>query len=294
MNNEEILEMNSGKKFDIVLMNPPYSNTTNGGLYINFINKVVEIGKKIVIISPDIAFVSRDGKSKKIREKINKYKPELFISNWEGFDVHPNSNSCISVWNTENPNNKIKIGDKKFDKQEDIILNDSKYLAEFYDKLLKYFKEHKSIYDKCVANPKNNNYFDPTGKIKVKEKWENKNTWFTVFPYCVAAHFTTFEYKQYSDELWYGPARILVPFDKEEYAKNCFETIHKKDGKRGELNIFYQLIDILAKVGYIKFVNKYKFYPYLDFTKKYSTEQLFEIIGMEYNKEEIDKILNEK
>ena len=294
MNNKEILDMNKGKKFDICLMNPPYSNSTSGGLYINFVNKVIEISNKAVIISPDGAFVM-PGKNKKITKYINRYKPELILGNWKEFDVHPNSKSCISIWNTENPNNKIKIGNKEFDNQEDIRLIDSQYLDDFYKKLSKYMENHKSIYDECVANPRNNNYFDPTGKIKVKEKWENKNTWFTVFPYCVAAHFTTFEYKQYSDELWNGPARILVPFDKEEYAKNCYLTIHKDGGKRGELNDFYKLISKgLTNGKYIKMVNQYKYFPYLNFSKSYTDEELFEMIGMKYNKEEINKILNEK
>jgi hypothetical protein len=189
------------------------------------------------------------------------------------------------------------VNDKYFDLQENIILNDSQYLQMFYTKLIKYFSNHESIYDKCVANPKNNQYFDPTGRNKIINEWENKNTWFTVFPYCIAAHFTTFTYEKYSDNLWNGPARILLPFDSEKYAKNCYLTIQNTTTtkiKKGNLNIFFKLIsDVLPKVGFISSVDKYKYFPYLDFSKVYNTEDLFKLIGMEYDKEEIDNILND-
>lgn len=285
--------MNNGKKF-ITFCNPPYDKDSNGDqFYVKFINKILKISNKAIIISPDNAFLSKaKSKNKELKENINKYKPELEIGKWEGFDVHPNSNSCISIWNIINPNDKIKIGNKYFDKQENIILNNSEYLEEFYSKLIKYINSHDSIYDHCVANPKNNQYMDPNGRNKVHNTWDNKNTWFTVFPYCIASHFTTFEYKKYSNELWNGAARILVPFDKEEYAKNCYLTIHKNNGKRGELNDFYQLIsNALSKSLYIKKAEQYKYFPYLDFSKTYTTEELFKMIGMEYDKEEIDKIL---
>jgi len=294
MSNDDILKKNGGKKF-ITIMNPPYDNKSNGDqFYVKFINKVIDLSDKAVIITPDNAFLSKvKSKNKELKQKINTYKPELIIGDWKGFDVYPNSNSCISIWNMINPNDKIKLGNKEFDTQEDIILNDNEYLSEFYNKLIKYLDNHDSIYDHCVANPKNNQYMDPNGRRKVQEKWDNKNTWFTVFPYCIAAHFTTFEYKQYSDDLWNGSARILVPFDKEEYAKNCYLTIHKNGGKRGELNDFYQLIsESLAKSLYIKKSEQYKYFPYLDFSKSYTNEELFEIIGMKYDKKEISKILS--
>ena len=281
-------------KYDICLMNPPYDENSNGDqFYVKFINKVLKISDKAIIITPDTAFLSKaKSKNKELKENINKYKPELYISDWKEFDVNPNSKSCISIWNILNPNDKIKIGNKYFDKQEDIILNDNKYLEEFYNKLIKYINIHESIYDHCVANPKNNQYMDPNGRNKVQNTWDDKNTWFTVFPYCIASHFSTFEYKKYSDELWNGAARILVPFDKKEYAKNCYLTIHKTNGKRGELNDFYQLIsNALSKSLYIKKAEQYKYFPYLDFSKTYTTEELFKMIEIEYNKEEIYKIL---
>ena len=48
MKNEEILEMNNIKKFDIILMNPPYDKN----LHLKFIRKVLNISGKVINISP--------------------------------------------------------------------------------------------------------------------------------------------------------------------------------------------------------------------------------------------------
>ena len=48
MKNEEILEMNNRKKFDIILMNPPYDKN----LHLKFIRKVLNISGKVINISP--------------------------------------------------------------------------------------------------------------------------------------------------------------------------------------------------------------------------------------------------
>ena len=48
MKNEEILEMNKGKKFDIILMNPPYSRS----LHLRFLEKVIKIADNVVSVQP--------------------------------------------------------------------------------------------------------------------------------------------------------------------------------------------------------------------------------------------------
>ena len=48
MKNEEILEMNNGKRFSVILMNPPYS----GSLHLKFLEKTIKIADKVVSIQP--------------------------------------------------------------------------------------------------------------------------------------------------------------------------------------------------------------------------------------------------
>ena len=48
MKNNEILDMNNGKKFDICLMNPPYA----GSLHLKFLEKTIEIADKVISVQP--------------------------------------------------------------------------------------------------------------------------------------------------------------------------------------------------------------------------------------------------
>ena len=48
MNNNDILKINNGKKFDIILSNPPYSGT----LHLRFLEKYCKIAKTIISIQP--------------------------------------------------------------------------------------------------------------------------------------------------------------------------------------------------------------------------------------------------
>ena len=48
MDNSEILKKNDGKKFDICLMNPPYSKT----MHLKFLEKTIQIADKVISIQP--------------------------------------------------------------------------------------------------------------------------------------------------------------------------------------------------------------------------------------------------
>ena len=69
MDNKEVLKENGGKKFDIVLMNPPYQS----GLGESFLNKVLDISDKIISIQP-IAWLIAKKQSKRLTEKIDNYE----------------------------------------------------------------------------------------------------------------------------------------------------------------------------------------------------------------------------
>lgn len=81
MNNNEVLKENGGKKFDIVLMNPPF----NRSLHLKFLKKVIELSDKIVSIQP-IRWLEdptvKDKKSSdynKYNESISKHIKDLEI-----------------------------------------------------------------------------------------------------------------------------------------------------------------------------------------------------------------------
>ena len=80
MTNEEILKLNGGKKFDIVLMNPPYAGAENGAVYLDmqFVKKTNEIANNVIAIHPlsrwssntKLGKTNADGKHLKIVEAI--------------------------------------------------------------------------------------------------------------------------------------------------------------------------------------------------------------------------------
>ncbi len=94
MKNEEILDMNNGKKFDIILMNPPYSKDRFGdGLYVDFLNKCIDISDKVISVNPLNMLISHGiggalkNKTTKIVKYINEYKPKIEVINKSLFDA---------------------------------------------------------------------------------------------------------------------------------------------------------------------------------------------------------------
>ena len=52
--------MNNRKKCDIILMNPPYGDPSNGGMYLDmqFVEKCNKICNKLIVIHPASRFIS--------------------------------------------------------------------------------------------------------------------------------------------------------------------------------------------------------------------------------------------
>ena len=136
-------------KFDIILMNPPYYRINVGdSIYINFINKCIKIGKKIITISPITGFLGHNehgsaaGKNVELHNLMDEYKPEIEeVKNI--FDAGIKGKVGISFFNTENVPEKIRIkylsgSIIETDKQLNIIDNDNKYLKEFKSHIYKY------------------------------------------------------------------------------------------------------------------------------------------------------------
>ena len=74
MSNDEILKKNGRKKFDIVLMNPPY----DGSLHLRFLEKCIKIGENIISIQPSDPFVKINIKSK-LADKLKSFIDDIEI-----------------------------------------------------------------------------------------------------------------------------------------------------------------------------------------------------------------------
>lgn len=117
MKNEEILEMNKGKKFDIILSNPPYNN----GLGNTFLEKYLHIGNKIITIQPLSWLIAKQQKQK-ITKIIDK-NCDVYIYQLNGIkeftDAGLIGDIAIQYINTQ-LKGKIRIYGKEYDKCSDI------------------------------------------------------------------------------------------------------------------------------------------------------------------------------
>ena len=89
MNNEDILE-NNGKKFDIILMNPPYDRS----LHLKFLEKTIQIADNVVSIQPvrwleeGVARYKKNSAYNKYKESISKHIKDIDIISQEDSDIY--------------------------------------------------------------------------------------------------------------------------------------------------------------------------------------------------------------
>ena len=88
-----------GKKFDVVLMNPPYDRN----LHLKFLEKTIEVANKVINISPHDWLTNQFAKTEKskfkryFREKYSKYIEELEIISAEDFNKYFGTSNWFGV-----------------------------------------------------------------------------------------------------------------------------------------------------------------------------------------------------
>ena len=160
MTNEEVLKKNGGRRYDVCLMNPPYSS----GIHESFLYKVLGISNKIVTIQP-LSWLIAQKQSKKITSIID--KSDTYIEQLNGikeFDAGLIGDVAIQYIDTQT-NGKIHIYNKEYDKCEDIkSWSKDSYLEEFRDKL---GEVNESLWD----NIKGTTHWDHGYEPKPNNDW---------------------------------------------------------------------------------------------------------------------------
>ena len=89
---QQLLNMNNGKKFDVVLMNPPYAQN----LHLKFLEKTIEIADNVVSIQPDVWL-----NKSKVHTKFGKYRKIFngYIKDIEQID-HRTTNDLFGTGNS--------------------------------------------------------------------------------------------------------------------------------------------------------------------------------------------------
>ena len=128
----KIGNINKGKKFDVVLMNPPYA----GGTHERFLLKVLNLGNTVITVQPDSYLLKGKRGNTKIKDILNDSFVELeYIDPNKYFDAGFQNRVGILVYDI-NKDKQIVIGGKSYDD----IYNYTKFsndelLTEFYNKI---------------------------------------------------------------------------------------------------------------------------------------------------------------
>ena len=143
--NDKILDMNNGKKFDVVLMNPPYDN----GLGNRFLEKVFNIGRKIVTVQP-LSWLTSKKQKTSITNHVNNFDTYIDIINGiNEFDAGIAGEMGIQYFDTTTTG-KLHIYNKEFDKCEDVKLWSYDSLLEQFVKTIGNIKN--SLWDNIKHN----------------------------------------------------------------------------------------------------------------------------------------------
>ena len=160
MKNEDIIKMNQGKKFDVILSNPPY-NLAN-----KMLAKYFEIGSEICTVQPSTWLLGKQQK-KDIVKHVDTwdYSDIESINGNEFFDANIGGVMAIQMFKENNPINHnrryIMFDGKKYNKCEEIS-------AYSNDELL---MEFKSIIEPLYLKDNLQNYiFGVPGNIDIPKK----------------------------------------------------------------------------------------------------------------------------
>ena len=220
MKNEEILKENNGKKFDIILSNPPYNN----GLGNTFLEKYLYLGDKIITIQPLSWLIAKQQKQK--ITKIIDNNCDVFIDQLNGikeFDAGIIGDCAIQYINT-NKKGKIRIYGKEYDKCSDIKQwsnNDS--LETFIEHL---GEVNNSLWD----NIKGTTHWDKGYETNPNNEW-----------WCIKIQKIRGNVKRNKNEKQ-SPDFYTLISNNNEFMKNNigqYKTLKQTPNKKGSLEFLY-------------------------------------------------------
>ena len=142
---DKYLKENRGKKYDICLMNPPYGYTGSNVIHLRFVDKILDISNKQVVIFPYSFIVKKNNKlNNKFKEKFSKYLTEVEeveSSKFSGTHM-PNVGIYIFDSNKKEDNIKIKPLNTELYKVSS-LLSLSKF-SDYENEIIKYLENQGS------------------------------------------------------------------------------------------------------------------------------------------------------
>lgn len=206
MKNEEILEMNDGKKFDIILMNPPYANK----LHEKFLIKCLDISERGVSIQPAV-WINKANKNRKsfknIIDKCNGRMKEINIIS------HREMNNYFGTGNSLQEG-----GIFYWDVKGDLDLNNFGYTNEL----------EKSLFEKTNIDSNEEMQLLRKGGHKYVngKEYEVKDNEVPVYQWHGGDN--CYDAVVVPKELWKKKATLLLTFDTKEEADNFRTSLKTK------------------------------------------------------------------
>ena len=155
MTNEEVLKKNGGRRYDICLMNPPYSNKQQH-LDAEFVEKVNDICDKQIVIHPAKRWNSDTKIAKKNAEGGHLKEIEIVNGNeafgiatqwvWTGIYVYDNTATY------DNVEVKFKQNEVNFDPKDFAARDSFMKTLDIDEEVLKIAKKRDDLYDELMKN----------------------------------------------------------------------------------------------------------------------------------------------
>ena len=280
MKNEEILKENKGKKFDIVLMNPPYDKS----MHLKFLEKVIKISDNVISIQPTrwlqdtLATYKKITDLKKYKESIAEHINNLeFISADDATKYFVGANFTIMVGIYNCSQNK-----SEYYKSLTFLNNGIDY--SFVKKIIEKIIEDKNYSKMNIKNwNKDLHNFIPLNNITGENIKRCKPT--NVIKEWAKPYKNGEEY-EYDKKHKSGVARGKIEndrclvFNTYEETKNCYDSFTKCDFTRFYMSFITTSTNIYHK--YMPFMK--------DYTKPWTDERFYKYFNI--NKEEQKLIEN--
>ena len=151
MNNNDIMKKNGGRKFDVVLMNPPYGNHGHG-IDEEFLYKTLQLANNVITVQP-LSWLITLKQNKKITALVDKYGIDITTNNaFDSFDAGIIGQNAIQHVNTTT-NGAIVFNGKTFYKCSDVkIYSTDDFLETFAEKIGYKNEVNNSLQDNINKN----------------------------------------------------------------------------------------------------------------------------------------------
>ena len=159
MSNSDIMKKNGGKKFDVVLMNPPYGSTGGDTLHLRFVDKCLDITDKQIVVMP-FTFVTKVNHKthNKYKERFSRYLSEVEEVDSKLFMGTAMPNCGIYVFGDETQSINIKY-----------INAQNNSVASLLD--LSEFSDYEKQFIKYLENNNQHNMFGDVGRLNKSKQW---------------------------------------------------------------------------------------------------------------------------